>query len=194
MGGVSMPFEPARPPRALTDEQLRGEWSAAAAWIEQERARERAARARYQLVADEVESKVAAIRVRQREVELELNRRERLGAESAISGTESFFAETKPEGRKARHANLAEAILAIWSLEAYREPMTTQEIAQALPDVGYQSHAADRSLRSTINQALTRLCREGRVRKYRMDGTALDDSDTNARARRYMPVGAAARR
>lgn len=179
----ALPFDPSQNARAMSDDQLRQEMERVPGWIERERARERAARSAYRAVADEVDHRIHAIRRRQREVQQEHERR----VASAQARRVEPMREVKP-GRETRHANLAEAVLAIWSLDAYREPMTTSEIAAALPDVGYHSQAAPRSLRSTINQALTRLCRDGLVQKFRMDGSPLDDADPNARARRYMPA------
>ncbi|TVQ64023.1 MAG: hypothetical protein EA378_00240 [Phycisphaerales bacterium] len=178
-----LPFDSSRHPRSLSDDQLRQELEQASGWIERERAEERAARLAYRTIADRVDRRISAIRRRQREIQGEHDRR--LSTSRVLSS--DHVRELKP-GREMRHPNLAEAVLAIWTLDAYCEPMTTSEIAAALPDVGYHSQAAPRSLRSTINQALTRLCREGRVRKFRMDGSPLDDADPNARARRYMPA------
>jgi DNA-binding GntR family transcriptional regulator len=51
--------------------------------------------------------------------------------------------------------------------------------------VGYESKAAPRSLRSAVNQALAKLSRDGKVQKYRQDGSVIAKNEPRARARKY---------
>ena len=82
--------------------------------------------------------------------------------------------------------SIADAMLKIWTLEQYKRPLTTEEIMQALTDVGYTSKASPRSMKSTLNQVLAKLCRERRIRRFRTDGEEIDASDTHSRARMYL--------
>src|SRR5690606_26501527 len=65
-------------------------------------------------------------------------------------GQPASQSEAKPGGRK---LSLTDAILLIWKDGGYSVPLTTEEIAGALPEVGSASRASDRSLKSTMNQA-----------------------------------------
>jgi len=165
------------------------------AQIERERVRVREARKTYEQIRNEAERRIDEIRQYAAKLVEEHNRRLRsfdgmLSAEH--HQLREPIAELKPgtdiEIPSARPRTIEDAILKIWTLERYDQPLTTDEIAKALPEVGYESKAAARSLRSTVNQALARLAREGRIRKYRMDGTPLPEDQPEARARRYRPV------
>lgn len=166
--------------------------------IEAERVREREARQAYKAVAEQVEANVAQIRARARDLLAEQRRRmssfdgligNPTGGPGGGGGDGRLKAasqsEAKPSGKK---LNLADAILMIWAKGGYNEPLTTEEISGALADVGYSSKASDRSLKSTMNQALAKLCRERKLRRYRIDGTEIAASDHKSRARRYMPA------
>lgn len=166
--------------------------------IEAERVRERDARQAYKAVAEQVEVNVAQIRARARDLLAEQRRRMSsfdglIGNTNGATGMggadgrtrAASQSEAKPSGRK---LNLADAILMIWAKGGYTEPLTTEEISGALGDVGYSSKASDRSLKSTMNQALAKLCRERKLRRYRIDGTEIASSDHKSRARRYMPA------
>lgn len=172
--------------------------------IEAERVREREARAKYKAVAEEVELRVKEIRDRANALLREQQRRldsfsglvadkppqqlearpRRAGAAVAhiANGTKRKTGRTGKGGRR----SIADAILEIWSLERYSEPLTTDEIIEALDVVGYESNASARSLKSSLNQALARLCKDGKIRRYRLDGDQIPESDTVSRARRYM--------
>jgi hypothetical protein len=161
--------------------------------IEAQRVREREARQAYKAVAEEVERNVAQIRARARDLLAE--QRRRMSSFDGLIGNGAAGAdgrpkaasqsEIKPSGKK---LNLADAILMIWAKGGYNEPLTTEEIAGALADVGYSSKASERSLKSTMNQALAKLCRERKLRRYRIDGTEISPNDHKSRARRYMPA------
>jgi ElaB/YqjD/DUF883 family membrane-anchored ribosome-binding protein len=171
--------------------------------IEAERVRERDARSKYKTVAEEVERKVKEIRDRanyllreqQRRLDSfsglvadkpqqQVEARPRRGGGGGGSSAGSRNGSTR--GRKGGRRSIAEAILEIWSLERYTEPLTTDEIIEALGIVGYESNASARSLKSSLNQALARLCKDGKIVRYRLDGDQIPESDTVSRARRYM--------
>lgn len=88
-------------------------------------------------------------------------------------------------GRQGR-LNIYEAVMRVWTVDKYRLPLTTSEISRAIKDVGYVTRAAPRSMKSTLNQALAKLCREKLVRRFRTDGTEIDPDDRHSRARKYM--------
>jgi hypothetical protein len=84
--------------------------------------------------------------------------------------------------------SINEAVLKVWTLSTPALPLTTEEIAQGLPAVGYSTRAAPKSIKSTLNQALAKLCRDRKVRRFRTDGTEIDPQDTHSRARKYLPA------
>lgn len=190
---------------AMSLVQIAQELEQVTSHIEAERTREREARQAYRAVAEQVESSIAAIRQRARDLLAEQRRRmnsfdgligntppghngpDTPGGRAQKNGRDSSVREVKPTpgGRK---LNLTDAILTIWTKGGFSEPLTTEEISSALPDVGYSSKASDRSLKSTMNQALAKLCRERKLRRYRIDGTEISASDKKSRARRYMPA------
>ncbi|MEO0511793.1 MAG: hypothetical protein AAF108_02730 [Planctomycetota bacterium] len=94
-------------------------------------------------------------------------------------------AETEIEAKPTSRMMMPDAILAIWDLEDCRHPLNTDEIANGLRALGYRTSAAPRSLKSSINQTIARLCNAGRLKKYRSDGTPLANVE-GARARRYL--------
>jgi len=168
--------------------------------IEAERVREREARAKYKAVAEAVERRVKEIRDRANYLLREQQRR--LDSFSGlVADKPQQQVEARPRrggagaggsrngstrGRKGGRRSIAEAILDIWSLDRYSEPLTTDEIIEALGIVGYESNASARSLKSSLNQALARLCKDGKIVRYRLDGDQIPESDTVSRARRYM--------
>lgn len=162
-------------------------------WIEAQRVREREARTVWQTVATQVEANVQRIRDYAQELVKHQHRKM-----SSFDGLLGPTPEVKPVGGTAKAPprpavpskgvprNIADAILGIWSLERYPEPLTTEEIAEALPDTGYKTDAAPTSLRSSINQALAKLCRVGTVVRLRGDGTVIPPKDKTSRARKYV--------
>lgn len=168
-------------------------------WIEAQRVRERDARAAYQAISTEVEANVQRIRQYAQQL-LEQQRRKvasfdgLLGVEvpaAAANGRAHASARTLSNGTPngaslPEPRNIAEAILGIWNVGRHDQPLTTEEIAAALPEVGYRSDAATTSLRSSVNQALAKLCRVGRVVRFRNDGSRIPIRDTKSRARRYL--------
>lgn len=166
------------------------------AQIESERAREREARAAYKQVAEQVEARIVSIREQAASLVREQQRRMSSfdGMFAPAAGLDGASDDPRHASGARRHsplatpANLGEAIVALWTLPEHTTPLSTEEIAEALPSVGYESKAAPRSLRSAVNQALAKLSRDGRIEKYRQDGTMIRRDDTHSRARRYMPT------
>ncbi|MGE3107249.1 MAG: hypothetical protein AB7O77_02735 [Phycisphaerales bacterium] len=180
--------------------------------IEEQRVRERAARKVYKSVADDVNAEIERIRKYARELLLEQRRRlesfngmlakqpppapagpgapgsdewpePKLSAEHGGTDVDLDAGEGLGNGSR---LSIAEAMLKIWSLEQYKRPLSTDEIAHALVDVGYTSRASPRSMKSTLNQVLAKLCRERKIRRFRTDGEEIDASDTHSRARKYL--------
>jgi hypothetical protein len=166
-------------------------------WIESERVREREARAAYKAVADKVEAHVQGIRAYAETLLAEQNRRissfSGLIDRKAPEPLAGSMLEHAPSRRPTEPARLtfSDALLSVWTLDDYKSPLTTEQIQDGLAAVGYESRAAPRSFRSALNQALAKLCREGKVLKYRLDGSRIPDVDRLSRARRYMAAAAA---
>lgn len=162
-------------------------------WIEAERVLEREARKEYDAIAKQVEGRIAQIKTFAQQL-LDVQGRKvssfngLLGREelSHVNGNGKHSKAGMKPMPLANVKNIADAILAIWSLDKYNESLTTEEIADALPDTGYQTNAAPTSLRSSINQALAKLCRTAKVIRYRSDGTRISPKDTKSRARKYI--------
>jgi hypothetical protein len=163
------------------------------AWIEAQRVREREARAVYQVVANEVEANVKQIKEYAERL-MQAQQRKMSSFNGLLGVPEQSMKESHPQVevtlRRNRNTaapkNIGDAIIAVWGMDRYAEPLTTEEIADALPEVGYQSDAAATSLRSSINQALAKLCRVGRVVRFRSDGSQIDIGDHTSRARKYL--------
>jgi hypothetical protein len=195
-------FLQGKDPASMSLVEIAQELEQVTSWIESQRVRERDARAAYQQVATQVESNIA--RIRDFAKALVDQQRSRMNSFSGLLGQQPQ-PEPRAEGRGrsggggassngvAHHArpgaapkNLAEAIIAIWSLDKYGRPLTTEEIGAALPEIGYKSDAAPTSLKSSVNQALAKLCRVGRVVRFRADGSRIPIRDTRSRARMYL--------
>jgi hypothetical protein len=159
--------------------------------IEAERRREAEAREVYEAVARDSEQRARLIREYAEKL-LEQHKR-KMSAFDGMLSRPAVVTPRAPLGRTATFPksaaapkNLAEAIVSIWALDRYSEAMTTEEIAEAIKDVGYESDAAETSLRSSINQALAKLCKVGRVVKFRADGSPISPKDHTSRARKYL--------
>lgn len=177
-------------PSDMTTIEIVQELEAASGKIEAERVREREARQQYKAIVDDVEAAITEIR--NLAAVLVREQRRRLDSFGGLVGEKPTHAH--PGGRAAGKAGgrrrgqkgtLAEAILTV----QYPEPLSTDEILAALGEAGFASNATDRSLKSSLNQALARLCRDGKVTRYRLDGEPIPEHDTRSRARRYMPAG-----
>lgn len=187
----SEPRTDARPVTEMTLVEIARELETITSRIEAERERERQARAVYQAVAAEVEGRIREIRELAQSL-VDEQRRRMVSFDGFIgrkaNGEQHAPAAAEPASEEQDPRSLGPAILRIWTLEKYRRPLTTDQLVAALKEVGYQSKAAPRSLKSALNQTLAKLCRDGKVRKYRLDGQPIDAGDTGARARRYMAV------
>lgn len=162
-------------------------------WIEAERVKEREARKEYDAIAKDVETRIAQIKVFAQQLLDHQGKKVSsfnglLGREDVphVNGTGKHGRPAMKPMTPANVKNIADAILAIWSLDKYGEALTTEEIADALPDTGYQTNAAPTSLRSSINQALAKLCRTAKVIRYRSDGSRISPKDNKSRARKYI--------
>lgn len=166
-------------------------------WIEVERSKEREARKQYDAVAAQVEGSIAQIKAFAQQLLEHQNRKmssfngllgrdEPAKMNGSAKGMKSSSPSSRPQANPDGVKNLADAILAIWSLDKYNESLTTEEISEALPDTGYRSNAAPASLRSSINQALAKLCRTAKVIRYRSDGSRISPRDNKSRARKYI--------
>ncbi len=177
--------------------------------IEEQRSRERAARKAYKSVADDADREIERIREYARVLLLEQRRRV-----ESFSGMLSRTTEPLPPPGGSRdlrelklngpidpahhdrssppfnpadaRMSISEAMLKIWSVDKYNRTLTTEEIASALIEIGYTSKASPRSMKSTLNQVLAKLCRERRIRRFRTDGQEIDAADTHSRARKYL--------
>lgn len=191
-----------RPPGELSLVEIAERLERVTQTIEAERCVEREARSVYQEVASRVEANIGAIRAHARALVDE--QRRRMASFDGMIGERNGHAihagpiEIKPpsnrslddEGRtgeaRPSRLNIYEAVMRVWTLDKYSLPLTTSEIARAIKDVGYVTRAAPRSMKSTLNQALAKLCREKLVRRFRTDGTEIDPDDHHSRARKYM--------
>lgn len=193
----SLPFETSRPVNELSMVEVAEMLEKVSGWIESEREREREAKANYDTVARDVDARVKSIK--QFAEKLFEHQKRKMSALEGNFGRSSVvtkpgvrtasFAKATPSsggGGNAKPANLAEAIVSIWTHDRYSEPMTTEEISDALTDIGHETDAAPTSLRSSINQALAKLCKVGRVVKFAADGTQIDPRDRSSRARKYL--------
>lgn len=188
-----LPFNDNKPITDMSLVEIAEQLERVTSWIEAQRVRERDARNVYQAVANTVEANIREIRkYGQQLYDLQQKRMSSFqGLLGHTNGTTSAPSNARSVRQDAAVAmapkkNIAEAILAIWDLEKFREPLTTEDITDALPDVGYKSTAAPTSLKSSINQALAKLCRQAKVVRYRSDGSRIPIRDTKSRARRYM--------
>lgn len=185
---IDLPFTDPGKMQSLTLVQIAEELEKITSLIEGERVEEREARKVYQVIADRVNARVDQIKKHGQALLAEQQRRANsfnglLGNDPPVRTRSSRpVAHPAASGPK---KNISEAIVAIWRIPDYQEPLTTEEIADALQDVGYESKAAPRSLKSTLNQTLAKLCRDGTVLRYRLDGTPIDPEETKARARKY---------
>ncbi|MCC6677310.1 MAG: hypothetical protein IT436_09205 [Phycisphaerales bacterium] len=188
-----LPFNENKPIGDMSLVEIAEQLEKVTSWIEAQRVREREARNAYQSVATVVEVNIREIR-KYGQALFDLQQKRMASFQGLLghsNGSPAPLGGGKPGGRHDSSAmtpkkNIAEAILAIWDLEKFREPLTTEDITDALPDVGYKSTAAPTSLKSSINQALAKLCRQAKVVRYRSDGSRIPIRDTKSRARKYM--------
>jgi type IV secretory pathway VirJ component len=189
-------LNPDKPVQDMTLVELAEQLEKVTGWIESQHVREREARAAYDSTKREVDASVAQIR--QYAKQLFDQQRKRMSAFGGMLGYDtkdtSVAAAKALKARAAGHVaahgepkmNIADAICAIWNNDRNNDAMTTEEIAAALPLTGWESNAAPTSLRSSINQALAKLSRVGRIIRYRNDGARISIRDTKSRARKYI--------
>lgn len=205
-------LEDCRPPGELSLVEIAERLEQVTRAIEAERSVEREARRAYQDVAARVEAQVKQIRDHARALVDEQRRRMASfdgmfarngngvsaiqevkpprGLEDdddtlAIAGRTVLVGQHEGASRGSR-LNIYDAVMKVWTIDKYQAPLTTTEIARAIKDVGYVTRAAPRSMKSTLNQALAKLCRDRRVRRFRTDGTEIPADDHHSRARKYM--------
>lgn len=192
-----LPFDSSRPVSELSMVEVAEQLDKVSGWMDQEKRREQEARQVYDTVARDADMRLRSIKLYAEKL-VEQHRR-RMAAFDGMLGKASATSGKNPLARSASFAkasaastpgkgpkNLAEAIISIWTLDRYTEPMTTEEIADALSDVGYESDAAATSLRSSINQSLAKLAKVGRMIKFRADGSQISPKDNSSRARKYL--------
>lgn len=181
-------FGDGRDPSDLSLVEVAEQLEKVTGWIETQRVREREARAIYDRVRQETEANIS--RIRDYAKELVKHQQRKMSSFSGLLGQpEAPVGMSRPAPvlrSGAMPKNLAEAILAIWSLDRYTDPLTTEDIAAALKDVGYKTDAAEASIRSSVNQALAKLCGTGRVVRLRADGSPIPPRDKTSRARKYV--------
>jgi hypothetical protein len=188
-----LPFSTSKPINEMNLVEIAEQLEKVTSWIEAQRVKEREARVIYQAVAQGVEGAVGQIRhYAQQLVDAQSRKVSSFGSMLTKEQAQSL------QSRAARPAaagatrngkgkmNIADAILSIWSLDQYHESLTTEEIGDALPETGYKSNAAPTSLKSSINQALAKLCRAGAVVRFRSDGSRIPARDNKSRARKYI--------
>lgn len=185
----NLPFDQSKPINEMTITEIGGALENVTRWIENERVREREARKVYDAVASEVESRVATIRAYAERL-LKANR-DKMAAFDGLLGVKQTAPQTLAKAGRApaylaEPKNLGEAILSVWQQDRFAEPLTTDELADAVKSIGYETSAAPASLKSSINQALAKLCKVGRVIRYRADGSMIDSKDKSSRARKYL--------
>lgn len=155
--------------------------------------KESEARKEYDAIAKEVDSRIAQYQGLVQQL-LDFQGRKvssfngLLGREESlhVNGTEVWQAAMKPM-TPANVKNIADAILAIWSLDKYNDALTTEEIAEVLPDTGYQNETPAADFVKVEHQpVLAKLCRTAKVIRYRSDGTRISPKDNKSRARKYI--------
>jgi len=167
-------------------------------WIEAQRVREREARTVYAVVQQQTDLNVK--KIRDYAQDLVKHQQKKMNSFNGMLGVQP---EVKPlngqsssRGGGARFSNgssstptpknIGQAILAVWGPNHHEEALTTEEIASALPQVGYRTDAAPSSIKSSVNQALAKLCRVGTVVRLRADGSPIPPKDKTSRARKYL--------
>ncbi|MBM4108951.1 MAG: hypothetical protein FJ255_09130 [Phycisphaerae bacterium] len=181
-----------KPPSQMTLVEVAEQLERVTSWIEGERVKEREARQVYDVIRQQVEARIDQIKAYTQE--LVRHQHMKMSGFAGLLGQKQEVAAVAEGARRPspaikpgeRPKNLAEAIAAIWSLDKYAEPLTTEEIGEALTEVGYTTDAAPTSIKSSVNQALAKLCRVGRVIRLRADGSRIAIKDTTSRARKYV--------
>jgi len=169
--------------------------------IEDERVKERDARLVYDAVANAAEANISAIKKHAHE--LRTTHLKKVAAFDGLLGIDTApsrpnlaqRSSTAPAGRRGRPGgggggggkqNIQDAIFAVWDNPQFARDLGTDEIIEGLRANGFTSSANDRSLKSSINQNLAKLCRVEKVVRLRTDGTRISSRDTSSRAKKYI--------
>lgn len=159
--------------------------------IEDERVKERDARAVYDVVAKAAEANIAAIKKTAQE--LRNAHLKKVSAFDGLLGVETaparsnFVQRAAPAPRKpGSKQNIQDAIFAIWDNSRFARTLTTDDIIDGLRANGFATNASERSLKSSINQNLAKLCRVEKVIRLRADGSKIGSRDTTSRAKMYI--------
>lgn len=191
--GEVLPYSVEKPVAELTLVEIAEQLEKVTGWIEAQRVRERDARRAYEEISRQVESNVDQIRRYANELLAAQRRRMNafdglLGKQAEPPASRSGLRSpmTSAGASKPGKKNILDAIYDVWSIDRHAEPLTTEEIIAALPDTGYTSNAAASSLKSSVNQALAKLCKVGRVVRLRADGSVIPPKDKTSRARKYL--------
>lgn len=168
-------------------------------WIEQQRVQEREARQNYEQIKSRVESSIAHIKNYTKQL-LEAQRRKMNSFDTMLGQAVQQQSPASYSGRRGSAPsassgqtprNMPDAIMAIWTTGKHSEPLTTEEIVEALSEVGYESNAKPSSLKSSVNQAIAKLAQTGYLIRMRSDGTRISIRDKNSRARKYIAASVA---
>jgi len=162
--------------------------------IEDERVKERDARIVYDVVAKAAEANIAAIKKHANE--LRSAHLKRVAAFDGLLGVDTAPQRPNLAQRRASaparrgggggKQNIQDAIFAIWDNQRFARDLSTDEIIEGLQANGFSSSANERSLKSSINQNLAKLCRVEKVIRLRSDGTRISSRDTSSRAKKYI--------
>lgn len=190
-GGAGSLPDLSRPAGQLSMVELSSQLERITSWIEAERSREREARSAYEAVRSDVDASIRRIKAYAQDL-VSAQQRKISSFQGLLDGSKDGAGVSKGGGRAdkrdplAAPRNLGEAILAVWDLPGQGEPIGTEEIGALLGEVGYTTKASASSIKSSVNQALAKLTRDGLVLRIRSDGSVIPAKDTTARARKYL--------
>lgn len=191
-----VPFATDRPVSELSLVEVAEQLEKVTGWIEGQRVREREARTVYAIVQQQTDLNIK--KIRDYAQDLVKHQQKKMNSFNGMLGVQP---EVKPmngssssrsagsrssNGSSPTPKNIGQAILAVWGPNYHEEALTTEEIAAALPQVGYRTDAAPSSIKSSVNQALAKLCRVGTIVRLRADGSPIPPKDKTSRARKYL--------
>lgn len=187
----SLPFDDSRPASELSLVEIAEQLEKVTGWIEAQRVREREARATYTAVHQQTEDAIS--RIRSYAQDLVKHHQRKMTSFDGLLGVKQEV-KPLPQGSKGQYRpmnrpapkNIAQAIVDLWMPDRPAEALTTEEIAAALPEIGYKTEAAPNSLKSSVNQALAKLCKIGTIVRLRADGSPIPPKDKTSRARKYL--------
>jgi hypothetical protein len=184
-----LPFDDSRAASELSLVEIAEQLEKVTGWIEAQRVREREARAVYTAVQQQTEDAISRIRTYAQELVKHHQRKMTsfdglLGSKQEVKPMPQGRGHSRPNRPAPR--NIAQAIVELWMPGRPGEALTTEEIAASLPEVGYSTEAAPNSLKSSVNQALAKLCKIGTIVRLRADGSPIPPKDKTSRARKYL--------